>query len=207
MDRVNDEKKSADLLFCVSGSIAATVASSILQIIVERNIFSGTRVVISRSALNFIREEPLAILSGRSCVSNIFSDAQMGTPTHIDLANNSSIALIAPATANIIGKLANGIIDDAITSVLSVFEGPIVIVSAIHHTTARKLSLRRNCKILEEDGFHFCGPVHGFSVSERSRGLGIGAMPPPHVIVAYIEHLVRTGIPPDVSFEKLHPPM
>lgn len=184
------------LLYCVTGSIAATGAPEILRILVERKPFSEIHVVQTKSSKYFVRKEPLAILSGNPCISNFHRVSKGGISWHVELSRKCEIALVAPASANTIAKLAHGICDDSVTMALSVFRGPVVLAPAIHPSTMEKRVFMRNMNTLREDGYLFCGPVHGFSVSEQARGLGLGAMPSPHVVAAFIEHVALTGRTP-----------
>jgi len=193
------------LLYCVTGSIAATMAPQILQMFLERHLFPSIRVALSRRAARFVSVEALAVLSKQPCILDLFADASQGRATHIELARKASAGLVAPASANTIAKLAGGIADDTITTLLSVFPAPIIVVPAIHPETARKPAFIRNIEQLRADGVLVCGPVHGYSMSEGKRGLGLGAMPGPDVIAAFVEHVVLTGVPPDVEFERLDP--
>lgn len=184
------------LLFCVTGSVAATNAVWILQILIERGIFDEVHVALSNSARRFVREEPLAILAGRPCITDLFDEAARGRPAHVEVANRCQIAVIVPATANVMAKLAHGIADDTVTNMLSVFEGKRILVPAAHPVTSRQLSYRKNLELLREAGFMFCGPVEGYSMSEGRRGSDVLAMPGPETVAAFIEHVRMTGEAP-----------
>jgi phosphopantothenoylcysteine decarboxylase / phosphopantothenate---cysteine ligase len=193
------EKRS--LLFCISGSIAAISVVEVLRLLVERGIFDRIHIALTGGALKFVREEPFAVISGHRCVTDIFQDAREGDPVHVRLAKECEIALIAPASANFMAKLANGIADDAATNILNVFSGPKILVPAAHPSTSRLPSFRRNLRLLRDDGFYFCGPVDGYSISENRRGADIGAIPRPEVIAAYVEYVAAYGGSPDVTFK------
>jgi phosphopantothenoylcysteine decarboxylase/phosphopantothenate--cysteine ligase len=109
------------------------------------------------------------------------------------MAKKAALAAVVPATANIIGKLANGIVDDTVTMMLSVFQGPILVFPAVHPVTMSKKSVRRNLATLAEDGFEVIRPVEGYSISEKGRLPMPGAMPQPEVVAAHIERRVRFG--------------
>ena len=194
-----NRKKS--LLYCVSGSIAAATNSVLLlQLLVERRLFEDIFVALSDAALKFVREEPFAVLAKRKCITDIFADAREGVAAHVTAANQCDLALVAPASADLIAKLANGICDDTITNMLSVFKGTCVLAPAAHPTTSRKPHFTRNLNQLVEDGYLLCGPVSGYSMSEGRRAADVPAMPPPETIAAFIEHIVITGQPPVIEF-------
>ena len=197
----DQESRKSSLLFCVSGSIAAITVIDALRMLVERAIFHRIYVALTRGALKFVREEPFAILSGRRCVTDIFHDALEGDPVHVRIARECGLALIAPASANVMAKLAHGIADDAVTNILNVFEGPRILVPAAHPATSRLPSFHRNLRTLRDDGFYCCGPVDGYSISENRRAADVGAIPRPEVIAAYVEYVASYGQAPDVKFK------
>ena len=201
-DDANDaESQKLSLLFCVSGSIAAITVIEVLRILVERKIFHRIYVAFTQGALKFVREEPFAVLSGQRCVTDIFYDAREGDSVHARLARECKLAVIVPASANVMAKLAHGIADDAVTNILNVFEGPKILVPAAHPATGRLPSFRRNLETLRNDGFHCCGPVDGYSISENRRAADVGAIPRPEVIAAYVEYVASYNKAPDVKFK------
>lgn len=197
-DRTLADKKS--LLLCVTGSIAATGAVSFLQWLVERDRFSTIHVALSRNALRFVREEPFAILSRRPCITDLFNSALAGSAIHVEVAHTCQLAVVFPASGNVIAKLAHGIADDTITNLLSVFEGRRILVPAVHPATSRKASFERNLAQVKEDGFMVCGPVPGYSISENRRGPDVAVMPEPEYVAAYVEYVAMTDSAPDIEF-------
>jgi phosphopantothenoylcysteine decarboxylase / phosphopantothenate---cysteine ligase len=188
------------LLLCVSGSIAATDAVALLQLLVERRAFAEIRVALSESAQRFVRQEPFAVLSRQPCITNIFDEAQAGRAVHVEVARQCDIAVVAPASGDLIAKLAHGIADDTITNMLSVFDGEQILVPAVHPATRRRPSFERNLARVRDDGFLICGPVEGYSRSEDRRGPDVAAMPGPETIAAFVEYVAMTGSAPDVMF-------
>jgi phosphopantothenoylcysteine decarboxylase / phosphopantothenate---cysteine ligase len=183
------------LLVCVGGSIAAAGVPRLLQILLERGTARGISIVLSERSGHFVAARTLAVLTGSPCVVDLFEDAEKGRATHVDLARKCQAAVVVPATANLVGKLANGIADCTVSTVLSVFGGPVVVVPAVHPTTAKKPSFLRNLAQLEADGYTILGPVDGYSVSEGTRELGPGAMPGPEDVASFIERVLQ-DLPP-----------
>ena len=184
----------------MTGSIAATGTVPLLQLLVERGRFAEIHVALSRSALRFVREEPFAVLSRRRCITDLFDSALDGRAVHVELALRCQVAVIVPASGDVIAKLAHGIADDTVTTMLSVFEGHRILVPAVHPATSRKPSFERNLAQVREDGFLTCGPVEGYSMSENRRGPDVAAMPEPDFVAAFIEYVAMTGSAPDVEF-------
>ncbi|MEV4538997.1 flavoprotein [Asanoa sp. NPDC049518] len=197
---MEDHRAEHSLLLCVTGSVAAAGAISVLQVLVERGRFAKIYVALSDNALRFVREEPFAILSRQRCITNIFDDARDGRAVHVELAYTCQVAVVMPATGNVIAKLAHGFADDTVTSMLSVFEGHRILVPAVHPATSRQPSFQRNLKQATSDGFMLCGPVAGYSMSENRRGRDVAAMPDPAFVAAFVEYVLMTGEPPDIRF-------
>lgn len=188
------------LLVCVTGSVAAAVTIRFVQVLVERGRFWPIHVALSRSALRFVQEEPFAILTRQPCVTDVFDAARAGRAVHVELAQNCPMAVVFPASANTIAKLAHGIADTTVTILLSVFEGQRILVPAAHPAASRQPSFARNLAQVKEDGFLLCGPVPGYSMSENRRGPDVAAMPDPESVAAYVEYVAMTGSAPDIDF-------
>jgi len=205
---MTDDRAGQSLLLCVTGSVAAASAISVLQVLVERGQFAKIYVALSEKALRFVREEPFAILSRQRCITNIFDEAQGGRAVHVDVAHACRIAVVVPASGDIIAKLAHGFADDTVTTMLSVFEGQRILVPAVHPATSRQPSFERNLKQATSDGFIICGPVEGYSMSENRRGPDVAAMPEPVYVAAFVEYVAMTAKAPDIHFSyPSHRPM
>ena len=182
------------LLFFVSGSIAAASVPLIVQLLLEREVAKDIHIVLSERARVFVSETTLATLTGRPCVVDLFQEAKDGRAAHVDLAAQCQLAVVAPASADIISKLAVGICDDSVSIALSVFTRPVLIFPAIHPVTFRKPSIQRNLVQLREDGYQIIGPVEGYSISEHRRLAQVGAMPGPEDVAAVIESLPHANV-------------
>ena len=191
---------SKSLLLCVTGSIAATGVVPMLQLLVERGTFAEIHVALSKNALRLVREEPFAVLSRRRCITDIFDCALDGRAVHVEVALRCQLAVVVPASGDVIAKLAHGIADDTVTSMLSVFTGHRILVPAVHPATSRQPSFERNLAQVVDDGYLLCGPVEGYSMSENRRGPDVAAMPEPDYIAAFIEYVAMTETAPDVEF-------
>lgn len=192
----SDEFVVEHLLFCVCGSIAAAGVPAVIQSISERRLAQSIHIVLSPSARHFVGEHTLAALTGNQCILDPYEDVRLGRPTHVQLAKQCAAAIVAPATASTIAKLALGITDTVITMVLGVFSGPTLLVPALHPSLYRKAAVVRNIERAKSDGYFVYGPVTGYSLSERERRNEAGAMPEAALVVACLEHLVRCGTLP-----------
>lgn len=147
------------ILLGVTGSIAAYKAVDVLRRLKESG--ADVRVVMTKNATRFISPLTFETLSGRPVLCDEFQDWERSGIGHIDVAANQDLALIAPATANIIGKAAAGIADDALTTVLMALECPVVMAPAMNDRMYRNPVLRRNIQFLREQGVRFIEPETG----------------------------------------------
>src|SRR5512137_2184940 len=118
------------ILLGVSGGIAAYKAVEVLRKLVEQG--AEVRVVMTRNAARFVAPLTFSALSGSPVLTDEFSDAAWGPMGHIAVTDGLDIALVVPATANIIGKAAAGIADDALSTALVAAECPVVFAPAMN---------------------------------------------------------------------------
>ncbi len=169
------------VLIGVSGSIAAFKSLILSRILYKRG--HSVKVVLSRGALHFITPLSFQELAGAEVFTE--DDFFRGN-THIDLARWSEVFLIAPATYNVMGKVANGIADDLLTSVAAAYPGPIIFAPAMHTEMWRNPVLRANLSTLKRFG-HVVLPVGAGELA--SGDVGEGRMLEPEEIAAYVEDL------------------
>ena len=147
------------VLLGVTGSIAAYKAVDILRRLKEQG--AEVRVVMTKNAARFISPLTFETLSGKRVLCDEFQDWEQDSIGHIDVAANQDLALIAPATANVIGKVAAGIADDALTTTLMAVECPVVMAPAMNDRMYRNPVLRKNIQFLKEQGVRFIEPETG----------------------------------------------
>jgi phosphopantothenoylcysteine decarboxylase/phosphopantothenate--cysteine ligase len=147
------------VLLGVTGSIAAYKAVDILRRLTEQG--AEVRVVMTKNATRFISPLTFEALSGKPVLCDEFQDWEKDSIGHIDVAANQDLALIAPATANVIGKVAAGIADDALTTTLMAVECPVVMAPAMNDRMYRNPVLRKNIQFLKEQGVRFIEPETG----------------------------------------------
>jgi phosphopantothenoylcysteine decarboxylase/phosphopantothenate--cysteine ligase len=147
------------VLLGVTGSIAAYKATDILRRLTEQG--AEVRVVMTKNATRFISPLTFAALSGKPVLCDEFQDWEQNSIGHMDVASHQDLALIAPATANVIGKVAAGIADDALTTTLMAVECPVVMAPAMNDRMYRNPVLRKNIQFLKEQGVRFIEPGTG----------------------------------------------
>ena len=122
--------KNKNILLCITGSIAAYKACEIIRLLRKEN--AQVQVMLSKAAEQFIGVATLAALSNNKVITNLFPENPKGGLEHVDLSFDIDLVLVAPATANILCKAANGVADDLISTTLSICEHPTVFVPAMN---------------------------------------------------------------------------
>ena len=122
--------KNKNILLCITGSIAAYKACEIIRLLRKED--AQVQVMLSKSAEQFIGIATLAALSNNKVITELFPKNPKGGMEHVNLSFEIDLILIAPATANIICKTANGIADDLISTTLSICEQPAIFAPAMN---------------------------------------------------------------------------
>jgi len=150
--------KTKQIVLGVCGSIAAYKAGDIIRRL--RDAHCEVTVIMTKRAAEFITPLTLSSLSGKNVHSDMF-EQDSWRMAHIELARSTDIILIAPATANIIGKLANGLADDLLTTFVITSRAPVFIAPAMNDEMYANEIVRENCNKLKKHGFKFIEPVKG----------------------------------------------
>jgi phosphopantothenoylcysteine decarboxylase/phosphopantothenate--cysteine ligase len=143
----------------VTASIAAYKACEIVNLL--RKDSFDVRVILTEDALKFVTPLTFQTLSGNKVTGDMFETPDSWSPVHTSLAESASLILIAPATANVIGKLANGICDDLLTCVIYASRAPVLIAPAMNDNMYNHRIVAQNIAKLEKIGYSFIGPVKG----------------------------------------------
>lgn len=169
-----------EILLGVTGGIAAYKSAAIVSWLVQEGY--GVTVVMTATAIKLVAPKTFEALSGRPVQFDPFQSDRIHT--HIELARAADIFCVAPATANILGKAANGIADDLLSSLLLSFDGSILFAPAMNPTMWSNPAVQRNVKRLLEDGATIIDPEPGrVSCGEE----GIGRMADPETIIRAIK--------------------
>lgn len=142
-------------IIAVSGSIAAYKTCELVRNIVKKGI--PVRVMMTENATRFIGPVTFFALTNKSVIVNEWDQGMI----HIDVKNEASVFAVVPATANIIGKMANGIADDAVTSAYLAMNCPVIIAPAMNPNMYNSKAVQRNLKILKDDGVIIIDPMMG----------------------------------------------
>jgi len=152
--------KQKKVLLGVTGSIAAYKSAEIIRRLMEKGL--SVTVIMTKEAEHFITPLTLQALSGEKVYRRMFERGQPPEKMpHIDLAREAEVFLIAPATANIIGKLAGGIADDLLTCIALATKAPILVAPAMNTQMYENSIVQENCRKLKKHGATFIEPVRG----------------------------------------------
>ena len=173
--------KNKTVLLGVTGSIAAYKAATLASMLVKAG--ANVEVIMTKNACNFINPITFESLTGNKCIVDTFDRNFKYEVEHISIANAADLAVIAPASANVIGKLASGIADDMLTTTLMACKCKILIASAMNTNMYENPVLQRNLDTLKEYGYEEIEPLSGRLACGTT---GKGKMQEPEIIFEYI---------------------
>jgi phosphopantothenoylcysteine decarboxylase / phosphopantothenate---cysteine ligase len=168
------------VLLGVTGGIAAYKVAHLARLLVAAG--ADVQVVMTESATRFVGPDTFAALTGKPVHTSLW--ASPGAVLHVQLAHETELAIVAPATANVIAKLARGIADDLLTSTLLESSSPLIVAPAMHTGMWEHPATRENVQTLEARGVAFAGPATGPLAAGDS---GVGRMAEPEGILAVAE--------------------
>jgi len=166
--------KDKTILLGVTGGIAAYKAVELLRLFVKAG--AEVFVVMTASAREFVTPLTFQTLSGNPVHTELFNLYQEREIGHISLADRADLVVVAPATANLIGKVANGMADDLLSTALMATKAPVLFVPAMNVNMFENPIYQMNQRKLEELGYHFLEPATGFLACGWE---GKGKMPEP----------------------------
>jgi len=151
--------KGKEIVLGVTGGIAAYKAAEFVRLLVKRE--ASVHVVMTRNAQEFVTPLTFQTLSGNPVTTDSFKFVDETKIGHIALADLAEMIVILPATANIIGKIANGIADDFLSTMVMASRAPVLFVPSMNVNMWESKALQRNIETLAERGFHFIDPGEG----------------------------------------------
>jgi len=170
------------IILGVTGSIAAYKSVYLLRRLVEHG--ADVSVVMTPEAAKFVTPLTFQVLSKNTVYTDMFESGQGGEISHLYLGRGADMVLIAPATANIIGKMANGIADDLLSTILLACKCPVLAAPAMDSEMYENRVVQKNISYLQKLNVDFIGPVTGPLASGIE---GPGRMSEPDVILAFVE--------------------
>mgnify|MGYP000250598365 FL=1 len=168
----------------VTGSIAAYKACEIVRGL--RNRGAEVKVIMTQNATRFVTPLTFQTISQNDVLMDMFEYTKGWVPEHIGISDWAQALLIAPATANIIGKATSGIADDLLSSTILSSVCPVIFAPAMNYRMYESEIVQNNVKMLIKRGYHFIGPEEGFLADGHQ---GRGRMSDPAKIIDFIQDL------------------
>ncbi len=176
--------ENKNILLGVTGGIAVYKSVELLRLLKKAG--ANVNVVMTAAAQKFVGRMTFEVLSENHVLCDLWEDTESSVK-HIDLATGADAVVIAPATANTIGKLANGIADDAFSTTMLAVTSPVMICPSMNTDMYQNIRVQRNIDILEKDGFHILDPDSGVLACKT---VGAGRLPEPWFIFDRLEKML-----------------
>ena len=166
----------------ITGGIAAYKIPQLIRLFAKNG--DEVKVVATKNAMQFVTELTLETVSGNAVYCDVFAPRNEYSTEHIALADWADMIVVAPATANIIGKYASGIADDALSTLLLAFAKDVVVCPAMNTNMYNSPVVQENINCLKEKGINILSPAEGELACGTS---GVGRMPEPEEIFEFVE--------------------
>ncbi len=181
-------KTKPQIVLGVTGSIAAYKAAELVRLMVKKPW--DVSVIMTQAATRFVGELTFKTLTRRPVVTDMFAETEAWRPTHISLAELADVLVIAPCTANVMAKLAQGLADDALSATALACTAPLVIAPAMNERMWRHPATRENLRLLKARR----AVVVDVGRGELACGAeGRGRMAPLEDIIAAAEKALKTS--------------
>ncbi|TCR68770.1 phosphopantothenoylcysteine decarboxylase [Bosea sp. BK604] len=189
---------SRSILLIIGGGIAAYKCLELIRRLKDRGIAS--RCILTKAGEEFVTPLAVSSLAGERCFTDLFSLTDEADIGHIALSRSTDLLVVAPATADLIAKMATGLANDLASTALLATDKRILIAPAMNPRMWEHPATRRNMAQLEKDGVLVVGPNSG-AMAERGEN-GPGRMAEPHEILAAIEQALagETRVSPTIGF-------
>jgi len=183
--------RGKNIVLGVSGGIAAYKSVEVLRLLTKQHE-AIVRVVMTENATEFVGPLTFAALTGMPVSTSLFGGGDEADIKHIEWAQEADAVVIAPATANIVGKIANGIADDALSTFVTAVTSPVIICPSMNSNMYLSPAVQRNLETLKADGFYVLAPGEGDLACGTT---GPGRLPEPEEIVdRLIAHLTPSDL-------------
>lgn len=181
--------KNKTVLLGVTGSIAAYKIANLASAL--KKLHADVHVLMTKNATNFINPITFESLTGNKCLVDTFDRNFQFQVEHVSIAKKADVVMIAPASANVIGKIAHGIADDMLTTTVMACKCPVYVSPAMNTNMYENPIVQDNMKVLEKYGYHIITPASGYLACGDT---GAGKMPEPETLLQYIVQ--------EIAFEK-----
>ena len=179
--------KGKTVILGVSGSIAAYKIASLASSLVKMN--ADVHVIMTQNATNFIHPITFETLTGNKCLVDTFDRNFEYSVEHVALAKRADVLMVAPATANVIAKMAHGLADDMLTTTILACQCPKIVAPAMNTRMFRNSIVQDNIKLLKCYNIEVIDPASGYLACGDT---GEGKMPEPELLLQYILNALVT---------------
>ena len=184
------ESNLPPVIIGVTGGIAAYKVGGVIKALRDRcNMY----VVMTAAATKLVGPATFANLTGHPVLTDLWEASAHGNPVHIDVADIAKVLCIVPATANVIGKLANGIADDALTTLATSVDCPVVVAPAMNTRMFNHPIVQDNLRKLARFGYHIVEPGSGWLACGT---VGQGRLAEEQDVAAAVIRALDGNIPP-----------
>ncbi|MFR8519113.1 MAG: bifunctional phosphopantothenoylcysteine decarboxylase/phosphopantothenate--cysteine ligase CoaBC, partial [Emergencia timonensis] len=174
--------KNKTVLLGISGGIAAYKSAYLASRLVKEG--AEVHVIMTSHACNFINPITFETLTGNKCITDTFDRNFQHNVEHVALAKKADVFMVAPATANVMAKLAHGLADDMLTTTFLACKRPKIVAPAMNTNMYENPITQDNMAALERYGIEVIRPASGYLACGD---VGAGKMPEPEVLFRYIE--------------------
>ena len=188
--------KGKTVVLAVTGSIAAYKIASLASAL--KKLHADVHVLMTKNAENFINPITFETLTGNKCLIDTFDRNFQYNVEHVALAKRADVVMVAPASANVIGKIAHGIADDMLTTTVMACRCKKIFAPAMNTQMFENPIVQDNLKILEHYGYEVISPASGYLACGDT---GQGKMPEPELLLQYI--LKEIAFPKDLEGKKI----
>jgi len=173
------------ILLIIGGGIAAYKSLELIRRLADRGV--KTRAILTKAGAQFITPLSVSALTGGPVYEDLFSLTDEAAMGHIQLSRSADLVVVAPATADLMAKMANGLANDLASTSLLATDKQVLMAPAMNVRMWEQAAVQRNVQTLKRDGVSFAGPNDG----EMACGeFGPGRMAEPHEIIAAIENIL-----------------
>ena len=179
-----------EVLVCVCGGIAAYKTATLVSGLVQQGC--GVNIALTQNGRRFVGPATFQALTGRPACTSMWRDARSAEMPHLSLSQLADLIVVAPATANIIGKLAGGIADDLVSTLLLGADSPVMLAPAMNARMWEHPAVQRNVEGLREAGVILVGPDDGWLACGT---VGPGRMTEPDILLEAVREQLLCNPP------------
>jgi phosphopantothenoylcysteine decarboxylase/phosphopantothenate--cysteine ligase len=191
--------KGREIIVGVCGGIAAYKSADIVSKLVQ--LGAGVTVAMTENAQKFVGTLTFEALAGRPVRTDTFNLVESSDPQHIALTERADLLLVAPATSNLLAKVAHGLTDDLLSLLICASACPVVFAPSMNNRMWENRITQENVAKLTHIGYRMIGPESGWLAC---RNVGLGRMSEPGVIVDEVTKMLRNAVRPTIPHDVEH---